>query len=111
MKDRLGKEEHILCSAVWYKDLIPAKEDLPLLHYLPKNLDKGIVMYGLRHGQCIYTRVALNGKRDVECGESVQGFLTNCNNFLTRSEAAILHVKSGGKLHYSSTELFSEDLY
>jgi hypothetical protein len=104
-------DEKILCSAVWYKDLISAKDDLPLSHYLPKNIDKGIVMYGLRHAQCIYTRVALNGKKDFECGESIQGFLTNCNNFLTREEAARLHVKNGGKLNYSSTDLYSEDLY
>lgn len=110
-KTRLGEEERIIISAIWYKDLIPAKEDLPLLHYLPKNINKGIVIYGLRHVQCIYMRVALNGKKESECGESVHGFLTNCNNFLTRSEAAILHVKNGGKLHYSTTELYSEDLY
>lgn len=110
-KTRLGEDEKILFSAVWYKDLIPAKDDLPLLHYLPKNLDKGICLYGLRHGQCIYTRVALNGKKDSECGESVQGFVSNCNFFYTREEAAILHVKNGGKLHYSTDTLYSEDLY
>ena len=46
-----------------------------------------------------------------EMGESVQGFLTDKNRFVDRKEGVEIHVLNGGKLNYSSTDLFSEDLY
>lgn len=108
--------EKIVCSAIWYIELpltltneyIKIK---PLI--LPKNIDRGIVFCGLRHTNCMYTMIATTGRRSVEidCGKYVQGFLTSDNKFVNREQAAIIFVANGGKLNYSSKELFSEDLY
>jgi hypothetical protein len=98
--------ERIICSAVWYKDQPSAKIQV-------KNVDRGVVLCGYRHGDAIHQFIALTGKRSVttEAGEYVQGFLTNKNRFVDRTEAAMIFVANGGKLNYSSKELFSEDLY
>ena len=103
--------EKIICSAVWYKEIKSVKEGMPFSSFLPKNLDKGIVFCGHRHGQCIYTKCAVTGLRDAESGDNVQGFLTSLNRFVDRTEGAKIHLKNGGKLKYSETELYSEDLY
>lgn len=79
----------------------------------PKNVDRGIVICGYRHPSCMYTMIAITGKRSVwaECGEYVQGFLTSENRFVDREEGAQIFIATGGKLNYSTKELFSEDLY
>lgn len=43
--------------------------------------------------------------------KEVQGFLTNLNRFVTRTEAAVIHKANGGTMGYSTERLFSEDLY
>lgn len=78
---------------------------------MPKNLSQGVVFCGFRHGQCIYTKCAVTGLRDAESGEYTQGFLTSLNRFVDRKEGAEIHLSNGGKLNYSRTELYSEDLY
>lgn len=103
--------EKILCAAIWYKE-IPIQrliED----NVLPRNLNKGLVFCGFRHCHCMYTMVSVTGLRsdDSEVGEEVQGFLTNKNRFVDREEAATIFIANGGTLKYSSTELYSEDLY
>lgn len=108
--------EYILCAAIWYKELDEMSNKwLPnVLGFMrPKNINKGIVICGYRHPSCMYTMVAITGKRSVttECGEYVQGFLTSHNRFVDRTEAAKLFVLEGGKLKYSTQELYSEDLY
>lgn len=80
-------EEKILCAAIWYKDLKPLVDRIPSSMYLPKNISEGLVFCGHRHGQCLLFKSAMTGKRDAECGEFVQGFLTNKNRFLDRYEA------------------------
>lgn len=108
--------ENIICAAIWYKDLDKMSEKwIPSIEGFmrPKNIDKGIVICGYRHPSCMYTMIAITGKRSVmsECGEYVQGFLTNKNRFAGRKEAAEIWVANGGKLKYSNSELYSEDLY
>ena len=71
--------EYILCAAIWYKDL-------PTQRLLPKNVDKGLVVCGHRHGQCIDTMRSLGTLRSVtfgpdSVGEHEQGFLTSDNRF------------------------------
>ena len=109
--------ERILCAAIWYLD-IPLKKEIPETLLRPKNIDKGAVFCGFRHPHCMYTMIAVTGLRSVEIsdkgdavGREVQGFLTSENRFVDRKEAAQIHVANGGKLHYSNTELYSEDLY
>ncbi len=99
-------EEKIICSAIWYKEL-------PTPTYGPINVKYGIVFGGHRHLQCLHQMVAITGKRQCEVGEEVQGFLTNLNRFVDRTEGASIALKTKQieKLKYSSTELYSEDLY
>lgn len=113
----LTSKEYILCAAVWYKDLPMKKPDI-LEHrgFRPFNVDKGVVVSGWRHGNCIYQMVAITGLRSVpsEAGEEVQGFLTNKNRFVDREEGYDIaeaaeqlneRPRGGGRT------LYSEDLY
>lgn len=107
----LTLSEKILCSAIWYKDI-----ELKLViehNVLPKNCDKGVVFCGFRHCHCMYTMCSVTGKRSItsDVGEYVQGFLTNTNRFVDRKEGAKIHCNNGGKLGFSTNELYSEDLY
>lgn len=102
--------ERIYCAAIWYKDLPTAK-------YLPTNIDKGIVVEGHRHADIIRTVVNLLGKRTVEngensVGETIQGFVTNKNRFVDRSEAMDI-ARNANQIISDTTfrELYSEDLY
>lgn len=106
-------EERIICAAVWYKEL-QLKKGIPIETYLPKNIDRGIVFSGHRHGQCIYTKVAITGLRDDESGENEQGFLTSKNRFVSRQEALEIALKQKQVIDHSQIRgdrLFSEDLY
>ena len=106
------KKEYILCAAIWYKD-IPLQKVIDGV--LPKNCDRGLVVLGHRHGQCMWTMSSLTGLRSVTNGEDgvgeyEQGFLTNKNRFVDREE--------GGKIAFDAgqtedlrTTLYSEDLY
>lgn len=105
--------ETIICSAIWYKDLQLIRNDVPKDAMNPTNVDVGIVFCGYRHSHCMYSMVAITGKRsvEVEVGEYVQGFLTNKNRFVDREEGAKIFIAGGGKLNYGSKKLYSEDLY
>lgn len=103
--------EYILCAAIWYQDLKLIKSDMPNTHLRPKNIKEGIVFCGHRHLQCLWQMTCMTGKRQSEAGLEIQGFLTNLNRFVDRQEGATIHISNGGKLFYSSKELYSEDLY
>lgn len=105
-------KEYILISAIWCKE-IPLQKDIP--HVLPKNCDRGIVVLGHRHGQCIWTIGCLTGLRCVTnapdgVGENIQGFLTNTNRFVDRKEGAKIAFEAGQTKENKIT-LYSEDLY
>jgi len=106
------EKETIICSAIWYKDVVSKVNDLPLRHYLPKNIETGVVFCGHRHPHCMYTMMVVTGlaSKPSGIGREVQGFLTNHNRFVDRKEGAKIHVDNGGQLHYGSI-LYSEDLY
>ena len=105
-------KEQILCAAIWYKEL-------PTQRLLPKNIDKGIVVCGHRHGHCIDIMKMLSGLRTVTfspdgVGEHEQGFLTNTNRFVDREEAYIIAEKANqinDRVRGSAGTLYSEDLY
>lgn len=101
--------EYIICAAIWYKE-IPLKKQIDGV--LPKNCDRGLVVTGHRHGQCMWTMSSLTGLRSVttEVGEYVQGFLTSRNRFVDREEGAILAFDAG-QIPEEKETLFSEDLY
>ena len=105
--------ERITCSAVWYKEL-------PDSVFKPVNVDKGIVVCGHRHANCIDIVKSLSELRSVQfapdgVGESIQGFMTSENRFVDRLEAAEIAVKAGqvyrNFLSNPLIGLFSEDLY
>lgn len=107
------KQERIICAAVWYKDL-PLVMSIPGESYLPRNIDRGIVFCGHRHGQCIYTKCVVTGLRDGECGEHEQGFLTSKNRFVSREEALGIALRENQVADIKGirgNRLFSEDLY
>lgn len=103
-------EEYILCSAIWYKDLPLVRKDLA--NQNPINVDRGIVFCGHRHPHCMYSMIAITGKRSVESevGEYVQGFLTNKNRFVGREEAAIIAFDAN-QIKEEKERLYSEDIY
>ena len=106
------KKEYILCAAIWYKD-IPLQKVIDGV--LPKNCDRGLVVLGHRHGQCMWTMSSLTGLRSVTnaedgVGEYEQGFLTNTNRFVDRKEGGQIAFDAGQTKDLRTT-LFSEDLY
>lgn len=94
------KDEYILCSAIWFKEIGEYKHQ-------PINISIGYVVTGLRHSNCLYTNYILSGKKDIN---SVEGFLTNKNRFVNRTEAAII-AYNANQIDEKVRELFSEDLY
>ncbi|MFN7656328.1 MAG: hypothetical protein ACK5OW_00900 [bacterium] len=110
---KIKSEEYITCAAIWYKDL-------PTQKLLPKNIDKGIVVCGHRHGNCIDIVSTLSQLRTVQfgpdsVGETEQGFMTSKNRFVDRIEAMSIAVENEqvneNELHNPMIGLFSEDLY
>ena len=106
-------KEYILCAAIWYKDL-------PTQKLLTKNQDKGIIICGHRHGQCIDIMSTLGQLRSVQfgpnsVGETKQGFLTNTNRFVDRKEGMKIAIEAGqvegDEINIKYPTLFSEDLY
>jgi hypothetical protein len=113
-KEKLSKDkEYILCAAVWYLELPMVKPDvLNNRGFRPYNVDKGIVVSGWRHANCIYQMVAITGLRSCpsESGPEIQGFLTNKNRFVDRQEGAQIAFNAGQTETLLKT-LYSEDLY
>jgi hypothetical protein len=100
------KSEYITCSAIWYKDLLTSS-------FRPKNVDKGVVVCGHRHHNCIDIMKTIGGLRSVIIGEMTEGFLTSDNRFVDRMEAMEIAVSQNQvtQLHNPKIGLFSEDLY
>jgi hypothetical protein len=88
----------------------------------PMNVDRGLVVCGWRHGNCIATMSSLGKLRSVtfgpdSVGENEQGFLTTKGNFVNREIAYEMAERNGqiigrdsGEPHCKGT-LYSEDLY
>lgn len=104
--------ERIICAAIWYKEL-------PTQTFLPKNITQGIIVCGIRHPHCIDIVRVLSGKRTVQIapdgvGKTKQGFYTNLNRFVDRTEARQIALAAGqieDDNTYSTKELYSEDIY
>lgn len=94
-----GKEEYIICAAIWFKD------DRAHIDQ-PKNIGSGFVICGRRHHNCFASLSIFN----VPFIKNEQGFLTSKDTFLTRKEAGEMAFKN--KQCVQETDcLFSEDLY
>ena len=109
--------EKILCSAIWYKDILLKRYNIP--NQNPVNITEGAVFCGYRHCHCMYTMVAVTGIRSVEGGENSvgyyeQGFLTSKNRFVGREEALVIALREDQVLDIKEVRgdrLHSEDLY
>lgn len=99
--------EYILCAAIWYKDL-QMQQDIESGR--PTNCDKGVVLAGHRHHNCIHQMVNIYGIYSSKAGEYVQGFLTSNNRFVDRKEAYEIHIANGNTADFINC-LYSEDLY
>lgn len=108
-------KEYILCAANRYDD---GKKH----EHQPININRGFVVCGRRHHNCIGTFAQIVGFPYTELGHrihntEVQGFLTNTNRFVTRKEAYKIAFDAdqikGPNKGYSENEigLTSEDLY
>lgn len=111
----MDSEEKIICAAIWYDDGI----ERPLL---PRNIKSGVVVGGWRHPNCkivlmswLYpnwqTSTLHEQLKNEVNNKEVQGFLTSHGRFVNRVDAAQIWVAAGNKLKYSSTKLYSEDIY
>jgi hypothetical protein len=93
--------ERIVCSAVYYMN------DIVYPHQ-PKNIEKGIVVCGLRHSNCFVPLSNIFPKRDKT--DDIQGFLTSKNRFVHREEAGRIAF-AAGQTDTLIKSLHSEDLY
>lgn len=95
----------ILCAAIHFNSGIFCISQ-------PKNIHTGFVICGHRHHNCFHTLSFLVTKEQFIFlkANSVQGFLTDTNEFVTREEAAII-AKDAGQIKENYSRLFSEDLY
>lgn len=101
------EHEFIVCAAIWY----PINRKF---EFQPENIEKGLVICGLRHANCIFMKAALHDiiKQQIRTVISVEGFLTSKNRFVDRYDAARIAVASGQPLTRTPRhELTSEDLY
>ena len=94
---------YITCSAIWFKDGIKH-------NHQPFNIKTGYVICGHRHHNCFMTSYILKNNVKVKGLEEIQGFITNENNFVDRSEAAEIAFKSG-QTSDLKLKLFPEDIY
>lgn len=104
--------ERILCAAIWYMEVDGGEV---VRGMQPSNTNKGIVVCGWRHGNCIKLMKEQTGLRTVTyandgVGEHEQGFLTSKNRFVSRKEAGEIAF-SAGQITKPTDCLFSEDLY
>ena len=95
-------KRYILCAAIHYKDENQSK-------YGPINISKGFVLSGYRHSD-IMRQAKEELKIDSKGENVIQGFLTNDNLFVNRTQAmAIAHIAK--QTDNKRKILLSEDLY
>jgi hypothetical protein len=108
------QSERILCAAIHYEELPLLRKGIPNTHIYPKNITNGLVFCGFRHPHCMYSMVAITGKRSCEAGEHAQGFLTNFNRFVNREEGLKIALAANQVIDLKNVRgnnLYSEDLY
>jgi len=102
--------EYILCSAVHIDDLAERKN---------QPVKRGFIICGRRHSDCFVTLKILKGDIEISNnGNTVMGFLTSKNRFVSRQEALPIAVASNQIWHKTKIDseskefgLISEDLY
>ena len=95
--------EKILCSAVWFTEYA----DKEVVHN-PKNIEKGLVICGRRHHNCIAISSIIFDKPQ----KNIQGFLTSEDRFVDRKEGKLIAMSANQCEDKNPKQiLFSEDLY
>jgi len=99
-------KEHIICSALHIKN------EKQYVHQ-PKNIDWGFVVCGRRHHNCFATLFMIDS--NVNKNTITQGFLTNTDRFVDRTEAFQI-AKWAGQIitpndQFEECILTSEDIY
>lgn len=94
-------KEYILCAAIWYHDFETTQN-------LPKNINKGLVICGRRHHNCIFIYDTLTHQPTRR--EHQQGFMTSYDRFVSRQEAGQIALDAE-QIDKPTNCLFSEDLY
>lgn len=108
-------KEFIICAANRYDDRECHKHQ-------PINIERGFVVCGRRHHNCISTFTQIVGFPYDEVGRrihrtEVQGFITNTNRFVTRYQAYLIAYEAGQiigpnkGISENNIGLTSEDLY
>lgn len=98
------EKEYILCAAIWYKN----GKQYP---HQPKNIKSGYVWCGRRHHNIISLRARITGE-PTRFETSVQGFITNLDRFVTRTEGNLIAIAANQVTgNVKGDELISEDLY
>ncbi|KQC02075.1 hypothetical protein [Pedobacter sp. Hv1] len=115
----MEKKEYILCASIHFDD---GKKH----NHQPKNIETGFVVSGRRHHNCYTTLQAigytLGINEDVMIKQLIdrqqrdgQGFLTNLDRHVDRSEGYLIAKSAGQLIHNMHDEsnpiLISEDLY
>lgn len=98
------EKDKIICSAIHIQN-----PDIEMTHS-PFNIDKGIVIYGRRHCDCLEI-ISLLPKYMVKGYGQTQGFITENNYFVNRTRAKYIAVNAGQCEDNGKGILFSEDLY
>lgn len=113
----MEKKEYILCASIHFND---GKKH----EHQPVNIETGFVVYGRRHHNCYSTLHSI--AVTIGLGNTIksmmektdrdgQGFITNLNRHVDRSEGYRIAKEAGQLLHNlhdkSNPILISEDLY
>jgi hypothetical protein len=94
--------EKIICAAIHFNDGRQYPQQ-------PSNIEKGLVIAGLRHCNCFGT---MSATKFSKATPNIQGFITNKNRFVNRKEAFAIAEKAGQLIaQHQKDHLFSEDLY
>ena len=105
-------KEYILCAAIHY-------DDGQVHEHQPENISSGLVICGRRHHNCYAILAGLvgsfDGKKNV-LGRDAQGFITNLDRYVNRSEGFKIAKNADQllmpNLHSGENQiLISEDLY
>jgi len=103
-------KEYIICSAIWF-------DDGKAYVHQPTNIETGFVMCGMRHHN-VFTTISIlqeiiDGHSTLDLFEKKQGFLTNKNRFVDRTEAKEIALKADQIIDLKKLKsmLFSEDIY
>lgn len=98
------RNDRILCSAIYIQN-----ENIEMTHS-PLNVEKGIVICGRRHCDCLEV-ISLLPKNIIKGHKQIQGFITKDNYFVNREIAKYIAVNASQCEDDGKSMLFSEDLY